>query len=161
DGLPCPTITTTGFICPTFPVKACARLSTISSRCDCPTVVPTSTVNFPCDGPLPTDCQLTIHIFETAKPDCGGVTLTEVVPTNPPLPTICPTVTKTTSVCSTCIRPLCLGISTIYNLCGCPTAVPTTTAGFPCGVGCPGGCAGTEYIYASNTPSCSPSAYIN
>ncbi|KAF6808953.1 hypothetical protein CSOJ01_07223 [Colletotrichum sojae] len=75
-----------------------------------------------------------------------------------PLPTQCPTVYTTGTVCGTCIQPMCVKLSQIYNLCHCPTVVPTVSVAYPCDGPCPGGCAGTQYFYASNTPTCSATA---
>lgn len=60
----------------------------------------------------------------------------------------CPTITSTTAVCSTCIRPMCMAISTITVASGlnCPAAVPTSFTALGCDVDCPGGCAGTEWV---------------
>ncbi|KAK4450510.1 hypothetical protein QBC34DRAFT_75946 [Podospora aff. communis PSN243] len=45
----CPTVTTTGVLCPTCPVPACLGLATVTQRCGCPEAIPTVTVNFPCE----------------------------------------------------------------------------------------------------------------
>ncbi|KAL0940116.1 uncharacterized protein CTRU02_206726 [Colletotrichum truncatum] len=132
-------------------------LSTISNRCGCPTPVPTVTVKYPCDGPIPGGCQLTEYIYATETHKCGGLSLTtRIIPTIPPIPTFtaCPTVYKTKTICSTCVRPMCLARSTISSMCHCPRRVPTRVVGWPCGGPCPGGCGGTEYIYATNKPTC-------
>ncbi|TEA21444.1 hypothetical protein C8034_v004318 [Colletotrichum sidae] len=157
----CPTVTTTGLVCPTFAVKQCLALSTISSRCGCPTAVPTATVNFPCGGNGPTGCGATEYIYDTATPTCSGFltyqTIPIITPTvapEPPLPTVCPTVYETGTVCGSCVQPACQQLSMIYNICGCPKVVPTVSVSYPCGAGCPGGCMGTDYIHASNTPTC-------
>ncbi|CAN8106297.1 unnamed protein product [Discula destructiva] len=65
----------------------------------------------------------------------------------------CPTVTATGIVCSTCVFPQCVQLSTISNPCSCPTSVATVTANYPCdpaGV-CHGGGCGTIYTIASRT----------
>merc|ERR1712058_203343 len=46
----------------------------------------------------------------------------------------CPTITSRTSICSTCVQPLCLAISTVTP-----------------GRGCPGGCGGTQWVTATAT----------
>ncbi|PFH62467.1 hypothetical protein XA68_13369 [Ophiocordyceps unilateralis] len=58
----------------------------------------------------------------------------------------CPTVTSTQSICSTCIRPLCVMQKTVTCKGGCSTPLPTVYKSYPCGSGCPGGC-GTFYTY--------------
>ena len=68
-------------------------------------------------------------------------------------PSACPTVTSTTSVCSTCFRILCMQTSTITPGCGCPEAVPTVFTDHPCDRECPGGCAGTEFVTATDPPA--------
>ncbi|WQF78988.1 hypothetical protein CDEST_04002 [Colletotrichum destructivum] len=162
---PCQTVTSTGSVCPTFFLKACLALSTIQNRCGCPSTVPTTTVNYPCDGARPTGCMGTSYIYETAVPTCDGHTLpTTVIPTlvtittpiapTPVGPVACPTVFTRETVCSTCIQPMCVEFSTISRLCHCPTQVPTITQAFPCGGGCPGGCAATQYFNATETPVC-------
>ncbi|KAI9898041.1 hypothetical protein N3K66_006401 [Trichothecium roseum] len=67
----------------------------------------------------------------------------------------CPTITHTTSVCSTCVRPMCMAIKTVTPGCGCPRDVAAAYTGWSCDQGCPGGCAGTEYVTATNT-RCEP-----
>ncbi|WDK13013.1 hypothetical protein CGRA01v4_04294 [Colletotrichum graminicola] len=167
-GPPCQTVTTTGGICSTFFQPACLALSTIHNRCGCPSVVPTTTVNYPCDGPRPTGCMGTSYIYETATPTCDvpviltptssiNITIIPIIPT-PVVPQACPTVFTKKTVCSTCINPLCVRYSTISRLCHCPTLVPTFTQAFPCGGQCPGGCGDTVYIEATQTPICSSSA---
>ncbi|KAL7957683.1 hypothetical protein V8C34DRAFT_284932 [Trichoderma compactum] len=64
----------------------------------------------------------------------------------------CPTVTSTTTHCSTCLRVLCLIESTITPQAGCAAAVPTVYTGYPCCGPCPGGC-GTIYITQSEEPT--------
>ncbi|RDA94604.1 hypothetical protein CP533_2462 [Ophiocordyceps camponoti-saundersi (nom. inval.)] len=61
-------------------------------------------------------------------------------------PANCPTVTSTQSICSTCIRPMCVMQKTISCPHGCHTPLPTVYKSYPCGHGCPGGC-GTFYTY--------------
>ncbi|KAJ0161022.1 hypothetical protein CTA2_6916 [Colletotrichum tanaceti] len=65
---PCQTVTSIGSVCPTFFLPACLALSTIQSRCGCPTTVPTTTVDYPCEGVRPTGCMGTSYIYETAVP---------------------------------------------------------------------------------------------
>ncbi|KAH7014963.1 hypothetical protein EDB80DRAFT_321559 [Ilyonectria destructans] len=61
----------------------------------------------------------------------------------------CPTVTTTAKVCSTCMVPDCIVMSTISNPSSCPTKVATITTSYPCAKKkCPNGCA-TTYMYAS------------
>ncbi|KAF6827257.1 hypothetical protein CPLU01_09220 [Colletotrichum plurivorum] len=145
-------------MCPTFPMNACLQLSTVFSRCDCPTVAPTTTVNYPCNGPAPGGCMGTSYIYETTTRSCINAPILPTPPVPTPLPTQCPTVYTTGTVCGTCIQPMCVKLSQIYNLCHCPTVVPTVSMVYPCDGPCPGGCAGTQYSYASNTPTCSATA---
>lgn len=70
----------------------------------------------------------------------------------------CPTITSTTAVCSTCIRPQCMEIETVTPGCGCAEQVATVFTDHPCEMGCPGGCAGTEYIIATESIECEASA---
>ncbi|OHE98615.1 hypothetical protein CORC01_06066 [Colletotrichum orchidophilum] len=153
----CPTVTSTGTVCPTFVQLACFAMSTISSRCGCPSTVPTKSVDYPCGGKGPTGCMGTSYIYETATPTCESDTfLTQTVPTIPPTPVgleACPTVYTTGTICATCIRPMCVQMSTISQLCYCPTEAPTVSLNFPCSAECPGGC-GTFYEYATETPKC-------
>ncbi|RCI16047.1 hypothetical protein L249_3172 [Ophiocordyceps polyrhachis-furcata BCC 54312] len=58
----------------------------------------------------------------------------------------CPTVTSTLSICSTCIRPMCIVAKTVTCPHGCHTPLPTVYTNYPCGMRCPGGC-GTFYTY--------------
>lgn len=63
----------------------------------------------------------------------------------------CPTATVTGTVCSTCVFPLCLLLSTITNPDNCPTHIPTVTEDFPCSTAeCRLGCR-TTYIIATPT----------
>jgi len=168
DGPPCQTVTSTGSICSTFVQKACLALSTIQKRCGCPSVVPKTTVNYPCDGPRPTGCMDTSYIYETATPTCDvpviltptpsiNITIIPIIPTGG-VPQACPTVFTKKTVCSTCIDLLCVRSSTISRLCHCPTLVPTVTQAFPCGGECPGGCGATVYVEATETPICTSSS---
>lgn len=67
--------------------------------------------------------------------------------------THCPTFTSTGSICSSCIVPMCLMLTTVSNPCDCPTPVPTVTVDYPCGTPCKFGCQ-TSYIYATSTSTC-------
>ncbi|KAF4589844.1 hypothetical protein GQ602_003733 [Ophiocordyceps camponoti-floridani] len=70
----------------------------------------------------------------------------------------CPTVTATKSVCSTCIRAMCVIQKTVTCQRGCQTPLPTVYKSFPCGSPCPGGC-GTFYTYkgcGKSTPTPAP-----
>ncbi|KAK1986084.1 hypothetical protein LZ30DRAFT_582781, partial [Colletotrichum cereale] len=161
---PCQTVTSIGSICPTLVVPACLALATIKNRCGCPLVVPTTTINYPCDGGRPTGCLSTSYIYETATLTCDvpailtptpsiNITIIPIIPT-PVLPQACPTVFVTKAVCSTCVLPQCVKFSTISRPCHCPTQVPTVTQAFSCGGKCPGGCARTQYFEATETPTC-------
>ncbi|KAK1635623.1 hypothetical protein BDP81DRAFT_40150 [Colletotrichum phormii] len=158
----CPTVTSTGTICPTFVQMACLALSTISSRCGCPSKVPTKSVDYPCGEKGPAGCMGTSYIYETATPNCGVATLTtKTISTIAPTPTdiglgACPTVYSTATICPNCIRPMCVQLSRISQLCHCPTPVPTVAVSFEC-PDCPKGC-GTYYEYATATPDCAPTA---
>lgn len=57
----------------------------------------------------------------------------------------CPTVTATGELCTTCPVPACLGLATITQSCGCPTAIPTVFVDFPCASGCSGIWCSTSY----------------
>ncbi|KAK2035680.1 hypothetical protein LX32DRAFT_4758 [Colletotrichum zoysiae] len=163
-GPPCPTVTSIKSICSTFVQPACLALSTIQNRCGCPSVVPTTTVNYPCKGPRPTGCMGTSYVYETATPTCDvpiiltptpsiNISIIPIIPT-PVVPEACPTVFTKKTVCSTCVHLQCVRFSTISRLCHCPTIVPTVTQAFPCGGRCPGGCGGTVYIEETQTPVC-------
>lgn len=80
------------------------------------------------------------------------------VPTKTPAAAHCPTVTRTGTICSTCVMPECILLSTVSNPCGCPSAVATTTVDYPCGTagGCHVGC-GTAYAFAPSPTTCRPS----
>ncbi|KAK1963479.1 hypothetical protein LY78DRAFT_660291 [Colletotrichum sublineola] len=167
-GPPCQTVTSTGSICSTFIMPACLALSTIQSRCGCPSVVPTTTVNYPCDGLQPTGCMGTSYIYDTGTPTCDvpviltptpsiNITIIPIIPTSE-VPQACPTVFTKKTVCSTCMQLQCLKVSTISRLCHCSTQVPTVTQAFPCGGRCPGGCARTVYVEDTKNPICTSSA---
>ncbi|KAL0941956.1 uncharacterized protein CTRU02_204719 [Colletotrichum truncatum] len=49
-----------------------------------------------------------------------------------PVQTGCPTVTDTLEVCATCAVLQCIVISTLVQVCGCPTPVSTAWVDFPC-----------------------------
>ncbi|KAL7796709.1 hypothetical protein V8C37DRAFT_371238 [Trichoderma ceciliae] len=76
--------------------------------------------------------------------------LAAVTPANP-----CPTVTSTSTYCSTCIRPFCLVESTITRQVGCAAAIPTVYTGYPCYGPCPGGC-GTTYVTKESDETTAP-----
>ncbi|KAF4120902.1 hypothetical protein GMORB2_2388 [Geosmithia morbida] len=73
-----------------------------------------------------------------------------------PIGRSCPTITSTTSVCSTCMRPMCMATSTLTPGCEavCRQAVATVYTHHGCEQECPGGCAGTQYIVASGAARC-------
>lgn len=76
--------------------------------------------------------------------------------TSMPTPTTdrCPTITKTGQICSTCIMPMCIALSTISKPCGWPTPVPELMVDYPCAsTGCRLGC-GTSYELASAISEC-------
>ncbi|KAH7245762.1 hypothetical protein BKA59DRAFT_476237 [Fusarium tricinctum] len=135
---PCPTITSTASVCSTCITLACISLSTITPQKNCPSSVPTTKTSFPCSkSQCPSGCA-TSYVYPssygTSKP-------------------VCPTVTKTATVCSDCIRPACVSLSTVSSVCGCPKTPATVTTGFPCGKKCPEGC-GTEFVTPTVTPTC-------
>ncbi|KAF4446185.1 gelatinase b [Fusarium austroafricanum] len=143
---PCPTVTSTRTLCSTCVVPACLAIETISSQRGCPAKVPTTRVSFPCSkSQCPEGCA-TSYAYASAY---GGPTMTQKP--------ACPTVTKTSTICSTCIRPMCITLSTVSSVCGCPDKAATTTVGFPCGKKCPGGC-GTGYVPPTVTPNCKKGA---
>ncbi|KAJ9139288.1 hypothetical protein NKR19_g7502 [Coniochaeta hoffmannii] len=129
DQASCPTITTHS-LCPTCPVNACLRLSTITVPCDCTGApVPTTTVSHPCNT-------------ETCfAPDCAGTSYAFVTPSScQPTPTaaVCPTLT--TSIrppgctpppppgASFCAEQACLKLETMTWPCSCVgQPVPTAT----------------------------------
>ncbi|KAF5666608.1 gelatinase b [Fusarium heterosporum] len=137
---PCPTVTSTTSVCSTCITPACISLSTVTSQKGCPTHVPTVKTSFPCSkSQCPGGCA-TSYVF----PSSYGITTTKPV---------CPTVTKTATVCSECITLACLSLSTVSSVCGCPKKPATVTTAFPCGEECPTGC-GTEVVSATVTPNC-------
>nr|RBR01542.1 hypothetical protein FVER53263_07203 [Fusarium verticillioides] len=127
---PCPTVTTTATLCTTCVVPACLTIETISSQRNCPSKVPTSGTSFPCSkSKCPSGCA-TSYTYASAY---GTVTKKPK----------CPTVTETATICSDCIRPMCLSLETVSSVCGCPESPATVTTSFPCGEDCPVGC-GTD-----------------
>ncbi|KAM5341834.1 hypothetical protein ACJ41O_014865 [Fusarium nematophilum] len=140
----CPTVTTTATVCSTCIVKECLAISTISNPRSCPRKIATSTTSYPCrDKTCPAGCASTSYVYASTY---GKPTITKKP--------ACPTVTEVKGRCSTCVMPMCMAISTIKSECGCPAAVPTVTTSYACGGKCPGGCAGTEYVYETAKPNC-------
>ncbi|RDA86134.1 hypothetical protein CP532_3022 [Ophiocordyceps camponoti-leonardi (nom. inval.)] len=76
----------------------------------------------------------------------GSVSLAQEVQEAQDAVYACPTVTSTQSICSTCIRPMCILQKTVTCPHGCHTPLPTVYKSYPCGGGCPGGC-GTFYTF--------------
>ncbi|KAH7129422.1 hypothetical protein B0J13DRAFT_138029 [Dactylonectria estremocensis] len=139
----CPTVTTTATVCPTCIVKECLAISTISNPPRCPSAIPTVTTAYPCrSSTCPDGCASTQYVYAS----CYGEASITTTP--------CPTVTSVLGHCSTCVMPMCMAISTIKSVCGCPEAVPTETTSYACGGRCVGGCAGTEYVYETAAPTC-------
>ncbi|EGU79675.1 hypothetical protein FOXB_09788 [Fusarium oxysporum f. sp. conglutinans Fo5176] len=137
---PCPTVTTTATLCTTCVVPACLAIETISPQRNCPSKVPTSGTSFPCSkSKCPSGCA-TSYTYASAY---GTVTKKPK----------CPTVTETATICSDCIRPMCLTLETVSSVCGCPESPATVTTSYPCGEDCPVGC-GTEYVTPTVTPNC-------
>ncbi|KAK1833034.1 hypothetical protein QBC39DRAFT_403424 [Podospora conica] len=83
---------------------------------------------------------------------------TVTLPTGPPPPattqTGCPTVTATRELCATCAIPLCLGLATVTQSCGCPSAVPTVYLDFPCEDNCKGVWCTTSYSVVTASGTC-------
>ncbi|ROW07371.1 hypothetical protein VMCG_03784 [Cytospora schulzeri] len=78
----------------------------------------------------------------------------------------CPTVTLTSNICHTCATPNCVQIKPITKSCGCPSAVPTVFADYPCESGCGDiGCAADYVFFTANctvpTSSMSPDSPTN
>jgi hypothetical protein len=144
-------------------VRECLRYSTISNPCYCKNPVPTTSVNYPCGGPCPAGCATTSYFYATTTSGCNEETPTATATVTRTIQQ-CPTVTSTVSRCSTCKVPKCLRLSTLSLDCHCPASIPTVYKSFPCSGECPGGCAGTSYIYETQTsaylttPTASPSA---
>ncbi|KAL2116257.1 hypothetical protein VTJ04DRAFT_8424 [Mycothermus thermophilus] len=72
----------------------------------------------------------------------------------------CPTVTATRELCTTCPVPLCLGLVTLTQSCGCPATAPTVYLDFPCASGCSGIHCPTSYsiVTASDCAEDGPGA---
>lgn len=104
----------------------------------------------PSNLPAPADPQPTL------LPDFGLSTLS--LPTGPPATptpqTGCPTVTATRELCQTCAIPLCLGLATVTQSCGCPSAIPTVYLDFPCKDNCKGVWCSTSYAIVTATETC-------
>ncbi|KAH7192940.1 uncharacterized protein B0J16DRAFT_67297 [Fusarium flagelliforme] len=143
---PCPTVTSTAEVCSTCVTLPCLNYSTISlNQKDCPTRVPTVSTSFPCSqSECPGGCD-TSYVYASSY---GSTKLTPISTI-----TVCPTVTETETICSDCIRPMCLSLSTVSSVCGCPATAATVTTAFPCGGDCPEGC-GTEFVSPTVTPDC-------
>lgn len=66
----------------------------------------------------------------------------------------CPTVTLTSSICSSCATPDCVQIEPITQGCGCPSAIPTVFVDYPCESACKGlGCAANYVFFTENCTS--------
>ncbi|KAH8897802.1 hypothetical protein GQ53DRAFT_451236 [Thozetella sp. PMI_491] len=104
----CPTVTSVGSACTECTTLACLQLSTISNPCDCPTVVPTVTAHYGCNGePCPAGCS-TSYLYATSTSTCTPAT------TETPEPT---------SLAVSCTyRPT----QTIYSTSGCANACDTS-----------------------------------
>ncbi|KAK4038913.1 hypothetical protein C8A01DRAFT_47552 [Parachaetomium inaequale] len=76
--------------------------------------------------------------------DETDTTTTTPIPSLPTAPA-CAAVTATRELCTTCVIPACLAVSTITQSCGCPTPVPTVHLDFPCASGCDGLWCSTSY----------------
>jgi hypothetical protein len=73
----------------------------------------------------------------------------------------CPTVTETRELCSTCILPACIIMSTLTLSCECPDAVPTVFLDFPCdGSGCAGASCSTAFDVVAQDGTCRPVASV-
>ncbi|PHH64262.1 hypothetical protein CDD81_4746 [Ophiocordyceps australis] len=122
---PCPSVTVTGEICPTCPLKDCLAIETITANKQCPYPIPTTTTSYPCYQPrnkCPTGCASTSYVIVGPTPSYTKPSYTKPDYTPSPMPTQpthvnpenpCPTLTHTRSVCSTCVRPLCITIQTL------------------------------------------------
>lgn len=75
-------------------------------------------------------------------------------PPNPTAQTGCPTVTATRELCTTCPIPLCLGLATVTQSCGCPSTIPTVYLDFPCSESCKGVLCSTSYDIVTATEKC-------
>lgn len=103
------------------------------------------------DSPSILPLPVTTHTYD------HSVTGTTISAGPPPLPTTqtgCPTVTATRELCQTCPVPLCLGLATVTQSCGCPSAVPTVYLDFPCKDNCKGVWCSTSYSVVTATGSC-------
>ncbi|KAK3345824.1 hypothetical protein B0T25DRAFT_550454 [Lasiosphaeria hispida] len=65
----------------------------------------------------------------------------------------CPTVTSTRTLCTTCVVPLCLGLATLTQSCGCSTA-ETVYLDFPCSGGCSQVGCSTSYAVVTASQGC-------
>lgn len=66
----------------------------------------------------------------------------------------CPTITLTSSICSSCATPDCVQIEPITQGCGCPSAIPTVFVDYPCESACKGlGCAANYVFFTENCTS--------
>ncbi|KAH6886386.1 hypothetical protein B0T10DRAFT_80142 [Thelonectria olida] len=136
----CPTITTTAKVCPTCITHPCDVVSTVINPGNCPRKIPTVTKKYPCaKSTCPGGCK-THYVY----PSTLATTTT----------TPCPTVTEVQGRCSTCVVAQCELLSVISSVCGCPSVVPTHTTRYECDGTCPGGCAGTQYVYDTAKPTC-------
>ncbi|KAK0623860.1 hypothetical protein B0T14DRAFT_404042, partial [Immersiella caudata] len=72
----------------------------------------------------------------------------------PSVQTGCPTVTATRELCATCAIPLCLGLATVTQSCGCPSVIPTVYLDFPCEDKCKGVWCSTSYATVTATDLC-------
>ncbi|KAK1753830.1 hypothetical protein QBC47DRAFT_387190 [Echria macrotheca] len=90
------------------------------------------------------------------------IAVTNSPPPSPTPQTGCPTVTATRELCATCPVPLCLGLATVTQSCGCPDPVPTVFLDYPCSEGCAGIKCSTSYAVVTATATCgSPSNSLN
>lgn len=86
-----------------------------------------------------------------------AVTTVSIPAGPPPTPskqTGCPTVTATRELCATCPIPLCLGLATVTQSCGCPSVIPTVYLDFPCSDKCKGVWCSTSYATVTATEKC-------
>ncbi|KAL2265109.1 hypothetical protein VTJ83DRAFT_6209 [Remersonia thermophila] len=98
---------------------------------------------------------LTPYVVAQSFNDHHGHTATTITVTNLPTETSaqtgCPTVTATRELCTTCPVPMCLGLATVTQSCGCPTPIPTVYLDFPCASGCAGVHCSTSYSIVTVT----------
>ncbi|UNI15524.1 hypothetical protein JDV02_002050 [Purpureocillium takamizusanense] len=104
-----------------------------------------------CNGPFAAAAAV-----DSPPPAAAAVTTT--TPATKTADASCPTVTTVLSVCSTCFRIQCQTQSTISSMDGCAWPPVTKTTRYPCEGTCPGGCAGTDYITVTGTPSAAAGA---